>query len=542
MTDVAITQATQAAVLADMIAGLSERFPHQHDALTFVNVTADGRLEEACRSYQQLWENGQRFAAALDEADMERGDRFALLMQNHPEFVDAMVGASITDTVFVPIDPRTKGQKLSFMLSFAECRGIIIADYALANLAGVLAELPNLQWVWLLETGAPTAAHETLPNLRTVADIRAMPVSEMAVRSTDLNAPMQMLYTSGTTGDPKAIVASHGRFASNALLGPAMGLEPGDRPYTGLSLTHANAQLITLGMSLHMGLRTVISRKFTKSRLWDITRHYGCTSFNLLGGMVNAIYSEPECADDRDNPVRFVLSAGMPPNVWQHFQQRFDVEIFEFYGAAEGGMTLNPPGVGPVGSIGKPPPSLEGKIVDDNDEQCPPHRPGEIVFRSVQGEPVSVEYFKNPKASAEKTRKGWLRMGDIGYVDEEGWFYFLYRKGGGIRHNGDFINPAYVEKVLAEHRVVDDVFVYGVPAASGAPGEKDVVAAIVVRDMGSFDHRGLFEHCQQHLERNFVPSYLQVVLEIPKTASEKPQERFLLQAFIAGSDLIFSRP
>ena len=135
-------------------------------------------------------------------------------------------------------------------------------------------------------------------------------------------------------------------------MGELFGLRPGDRPYTGLSLTHANAQIITLGMGLYMGLRMVISRKFSKSQLWNITRHYGCTSFNLLGGMTTAIYSEAERDDDADNPVRFVLSAGMPANLWDSFQQRFDIQIFEFYGAAEGGITINPPGVGPKGSIG----------------------------------------------------------------------------------------------------------------------------------------------------------------------------------------------
>ena len=96
---------------------------------------------------------------------------------------------------------------------------------------------------------------------------------------------------------------------------------------------------------------------------------------------------------------------------------------------------------------------------------------------------------RKPEASAEKTRGGWLRSGDIGHTDEEGWFFFDYRKGGGIRHNGDFVNPGFVEKVMAEHPDVIDVFVYGVPAASGAPGEKDVVAAIVVRQEAQLRRR-----------------------------------------------------
>ena len=360
----------------------------------------------------------------------------------------------------------------------------------------------------------------------------------IATRVTDANTPMQMLYTSGTTGDPKAILSPYARFGFVASLGSVLGLVDGDRPYTGLSLTHANAQLITLGTTLNLGLRGVFSRKFTKSRLWDITREYGCTTFNLLGGMTTAIYSEPRQDNDADNPVRFVLSAGMPAAIWDSFAKRFDLDIYEFYGAAEGGLTLNPPNTGPVGSIGKPPESMVGKIVDEQENECASGEHGEIIFQNADGTCPPISYYKNPEASADKTRGDWLRMGDIGYRDADGWYYFLYRKGGGIRHNGDFVNPAFVEKELAEHPDVDDVFVYGVASANGVPGEKDVVAAVVPRDRAKFDGGSVFTWCRTKLESNFVPSYLQVVDEIPKTASEKPQERFLLEAFSStGADI-----
>jgi crotonobetaine/carnitine-CoA ligase len=142
-----------------------------------------------------------------------------------------------------------------------------------------------------------------------------------------------------------------------------------------------------------------------------------------------------------------------------------------------------------------------------------------------------VEYYKNPEASAKKCAGGWLHMGDIVREDADGWLYFLFRQGGGIRRNGDFVNPGFIEKAVAEFESVDDVFVYGVPASNGAPGEKDVVAAIVLRDAAGFDPARLLAHCVARLDRNAVPSYFQVVEAIPKTASEKPQERFLIERF-----------
>jgi crotonobetaine/carnitine-CoA ligase len=256
--------------------------------------------------------------------------------------------------------------------------------------------------------------------------------------------------------------------------------------------------------------------------------------------MTTAIYSEPEQPNDANNPVRLVLSAGMPKVLWDRFQERFGVEILEFYGAAEGGLLLNPPGAGPAGSIGKPLSIMEARIADENGRECPPGEPGEIQFRNADGTAPVVQYFNNPEASAGKTEGGWLHMGDIGYRDADGWFYFLYREGGGIRRNGEFVSPAFIERELAEHPLITDVFVYGVATPESAPGEKEVVAAVVPVPGKVLDPRAVFHHCRARLEANVVPGFLQVVDEIPKTASEKPQERFLLEAFDMAAGNVYA--
>lgn len=526
-------------ILAHMIKDWCGRDPDRR-TLTFVDIAPDGHFIEALRTYRQLWENGQRVAAALNEANMTKGDRFAIMMQNHPEFVDAMVGSSIMGTIFVPIDPRTRGRKLRYMLEFAECTGIFVADYALEHLHRVIDDLPNLRWIWILrvnETPLPIIKLD----VREFSDVLVEPVYDQSVQSHDPSEPMQMLYTSGTTGDPKAILAPHAQFGTIASLGSSIGLRPDDRPYSGLSLTHANAQLITLGNVLKMGLEGTFSRKFTKSRLWEITRKYNCTTFNLLGGMTTAIYSEPERPDDAKNPVRYVLSAGMPAAIWEKFARRFDVEIFEFYGTAEGGLSMNPPGVGPIGSIGKPPPNMVARVVDELDNQCPPGVQGELVFQNADGSCTPVAYYKDPVASTEKTRGGWFRSGDIGHTDADGWLYFDYRDGDAIRRNGEFINPADIEKVLAEHPDVDDVFAYGIQVASGVPGECDIVAAIVLSSDSHVTAKQLFDWADKYLERNSAPQFIQVLDEIPKTASEKPMKRFCQKRFQEEPETVFSK-
>lgn len=161
----------------------------------------------------------------------------------------------------------------------------------------------------------------------------------------------------------------------------------------------------------------------------------------------------------------------------------------------------------------------------------PPGASGEILFRHRDGRPFQVQYVGNPEASAAKCKDGWIHMGEIVHEDSEGWLFSEYRKGGAIRRNGDFVNTAFIEKAIAESSLIDDVYVYGVKAASAAPGEQDVVAAVVPARADTFDPQFLFSLCRAKLEANFVPTYIHVPDQIPKTASEKPQDRFLLESF-----------
>jgi crotonobetaine/carnitine-CoA ligase len=283
--------------------------------------------------------------------------------------------------------------------------------------------------------------------------------------------------------------------------------------------------------SIMLSIPSVISRKFTKSRLWDICRKHGCTTFSLLGGMMMGLYSEPRKPDDADNPVRKVLSAGTPRSIWEDFEKRFNVKIHEWYAAVEGGFAHNPPGVGPIGSFGKP---IEGvmeiKIVRKDDSECEPGEIGELIVVSKQGK-AEVEYLGNKKASDEKTRGGALRSGDMCHKDKEGWLFFDFREGGGLRRHGDFIMPEYVEKALADLPEVSDVCVYGIPAETGAPGESDIVAAIVQAPGATLDIKKIHKTLNERLEKNSIPSYIQVVEEIPKSASEKNLDRILKDEF-----------
>ncbi|MDT8273124.1 MAG: AMP-binding protein, partial [Desulfomonilia bacterium] len=351
----------------------------------------------------------------------------------------------------------------------------------------------------------------------------------------DVRHPMQIIYTSGTTGDPKGVKIRNNRTGVYNILNQIVWkYKPNDVLYNGLSLTHGNAQAVTLFPALYSGITAVFSPRFTKSRIWDICRKYGCTSYSLLGGMMGGIFNEPEKPNDADNPVEVVISAGTPPAIWETFEKRFNVKILEWYGAVEGGFAYKPIGKGPIGSFGKPVPGvMEFKVVDENDKEVPVGEKGELISRMIRGD-TKVDYLGLPEASKEKTMGGWLRSGDIVHKDAEGWYYFDFRKGTELRRAGDFIQPDHVERVIGEHPDVSEVCVYGIPAASGAPGESDLVAAIAPFEGKAIDPKEIFETCRKSLEANFIPSHLQIVQEIPKTISEKALDRKLKEDFLNG--------
>jgi len=503
--------------------------------ITFENDS----LPDEVLTYGDIVINGRKIANELKKCGITKGDTFALLMRNHPEFIYALYAATMTGAILLPIDPRTKGDRLRYVLLNSKSKGIIFSSEFMQNVEDVLDSLRDIKTVGVsYKNGPDEPLSKKYPNLNEI--LSGPEIAPPDTRSEALDIPIEIIYTSGTTGDPKGVILKGARLAPFAQIGRMVWQYTAeDKLYTGLSLTHGNAQAVTMMPSLLLGVPSVFSRKFTKKRLWDICRRYGCTSFSLLGGMMMGIYGESPRPDDADNPVRLVLSAGTPYTIWEKFESRFGLKIHEWYGAIEGGFAHNPPGVGPVRSFGKP---LEGvmemRIVGENDAECPTGKTGEIVCRTVS-QKTEVEYLGKQEASAKKTVGGWLRTGDMGHKDENDWFYFDYRKGGGLRRSGDFIQPEQIESVIVEHPDVDDLCAYGVPSASGAPGESDIVVALLPMNGVTIDVQSVFQLCRSKLDGNSVPSYLQVVKAIPKSASEKNLDRLLQANFHADSDAVF---
>jgi crotonobetaine/carnitine-CoA ligase len=424
-------------------------------------VFDDGDLPAQALTLGDIAIQSVKLAYTLQAAGLRKGERVAVALRNEPEFVFALVACSNLGLVAVPVDPRSRGEKLRYFLSFAECKAVISADYVVSDdaAADVLRSIDAK--VYILSTAQGRAAGLSPTHWESLNEVLDGPERPDPGQFVDaLGDAFELSYTSGTTGDPKAIVLTYERMPLYLGIPKAFfGYRPDDVPYTGLSLTHGNALVVTLLPALSGVVdHSVFSRWFTKTRLWDVCIKHGCTTWSNLGGIASAIYGEPPSVNDRQHRIRLVVSAGMPRELWLPFQQRFGVSILEWYGTMEGGaFAYNPPGQGPVGSFGKPPHVLEMAIVDDDGNQVPSGTIGELIGRPVGGS-AQLDYFKNTPAAAHKTRGGWMHTGDMCWQDAH------------------------------------------------------------------------------------LPDYIQVVAELPKTASEKVQTRFLAASLNPSSPGVYVRP
>lgn len=530
-----------AAVFGRLVRARAEQEPDRL-ALIFEN----NELPEERVTLGDIAVQGNKLAAELHRAGLRKGDRVAIMLRNHPEFVYGLAAHSQLGLVNVSIDPRTRSEKLRYLLDFSECSSMIVADTILADEDVAAVIRTSGVRAYALSTAEGRAQGLDVDGWRSLNEIldgAEQPDAGQHVH--DVDDIWLLAFTSGTTGDPKGILFEYHRTAFYQYLPRFVGYREDDIPYTGLSLSHGNALVVTMYPAITGAVsHSVFSRWFTKTRLWDVCAKYGCTTWANLGGIATAIYSEPPSPKDRAHKVRLVASAGMPRELWEPFEQRFGVRVIEWYGTTEGiAFAYNPVDVGPIGSFGKPPEGfIEMDVVAEDGQSVAPGEVGELIARPV-GKPAVLDYYKNPSASQMKIREGWLHTGDMCRRDADGWLFYAHRKEeGALRKLGEYISDGFIRRVLAEDPDVVDVAIYGIPARSGAPGESEIVVAVVVRNRASFEPAALFERCAARLERSHVPDFIQVVDEIDKTPSGKVQSRFLAERFARERESVFERP
>ncbi|MBW2709134.1 MAG: AMP-binding protein, partial [Deltaproteobacteria bacterium] len=425
------------------------------------------------------------FANGLLEHGAEAGDGIAILMGNCPEFLYLFYGMPRAGLYSVPINVSLMGDGLRFILENSDVKYLAIDDILYPKIAEFDSPVKTIKKIFVRRTTDQPLPAGTLD----IKELLSAPSEKPAhaVKEGDMS---QLLYTSGTTGPPKGVV---GRQQPGIALWWKMGADtmftPDDVLYTCLPLFHANALMLTAGFAMAGGRPFGLDTKFTASGFWDRLRYYKATSFNGLGAMIPILMKQPEKETDTDNTVKIVNSAACPANLWEPFEKRFGVKIYEGYGAVDGGgLAITNRGDAPVGSVGKPAPEIEWKLVDSDENEVPQGEYGELITKN-KNQPVSkVEYYKNPEASTKKVRGGWIRTGDLFYADKEGYLYFVDRKTDSMRRRGENISSWEVENMVEKYDDVAVCAAFGVPSELG---EDEVMIWVKPKDGLTLDLKDL---------------------------------------------------
>jgi crotonobetaine/carnitine-CoA ligase len=239
--------------------------------------------------------------------------------------------------------------------------------------------------------------------------------------------------------------------------------------------------------------------------------------------MIPILMKQPERDNDADNPVKVILSAACPASVWEAFEKRFGVVLFEGYGAVDGGgFGVMNAGNAPKGSIGKP--TSPYRLVDDDGEDVPVGESGELIFEVDDMQLRKVEYYKNESASSAKIVDGWLHTGDMLHADQEGNLYFDDRKTDSLRRRGENISAWEVEREINKHEAVFESAVIGVKSELG---EDDVMAFVVLQPDASLTAEELIAHCEPLMAKFMRPRVIELRSEVPKTGTHRIQKSVL---------------
>ena len=472
-------------------------------------------FRDAQFTYQETAETAKRYANALSGLGVGAGDRVGLFLPNCPEFLFLLLGNAYLDSVTAPSNPEYQPSELEHSIGLSTPE-VLVTTPELLDTATEAAEGTSVERILLTEE---SDSHGSLPALAAEQN------SDIDAHDSDAETVGLHMYTSGTTGPPKAVECQHENWTISAIdFQKRMGFTVEDTLFTALPLFHANAQIYSTLGAAAAGAEVVIYERFSSSNWWDWCREHGVTEFNAMGSMLKMLDNMPESHDDTDNPVELVFSAGTPAELIEPFEERFGLRVVEGYSLTEDPLLmLNPtdPGKRRIGSIGLPPAEKQIKVVDDDGNPVPIGKKGEIIQSCPA---LMAEYHGQPEKTAEAMEDGWFFTGDYGKIDEDGFVYFLDRKKDIVRRGGENISSYEVEGVVKSLDAVEEV------AVIPSPDEfyTEVVKALVRTKEGyDIGPQNIIDHCRGKMASFKIPRYIEFIDEFPYTPTGKIQKQKL---------------
>jgi long-chain acyl-CoA synthetase len=492
--------------------------------------TFDEYFNSQVKKYGQLpcltdGENGQMYTyenlnlkvnQALNlfqELNLKEGDRFATIMENTPEFIISYLASMKLGTLIAPLAIDLPSKKIKDIFNNLKISIAIVDRKTNEKLNEIEDELKYLKRVFVINGKGNENFNKALSNMPKRVDDTNHP---------HISTPSSLYFSSGTTGTPKGICQSPNNLLTAAeSLASAYGFSVEDTQMGILPNYHT--ALVTYGFwpSFCVGSNFVIFKKFSTHNFWKNIEKHRITFVETVPTILVMLMNPPEDVSKYDiSALKFIGSGSAPlsPEVQQRFEDTFGVLVANKYGLSETEPThFNPPQRErrKEGSIGKPLSMCEVGVVNTNRTFCRANEIGEIVIR---GENVVNSYYNDPEATASAFKNGWFYTGDLGYFDEEGFYFLAGRKKEIIIRGGANIYPDEIDRVLYTHPDVVDAASYGVP--DEIYGE-EIKTSVVLRKGSNISEEDLIEYCNRNLEKYKCPKEINFVNKIPKTHSGK---------------------
>lgn len=448
-------------------------------------------------TYGEFDREVDRLSAGLWEAGVRPGDAVGIMMRNCPEFALLWLACMRLGALEAPVNTAFRGAGLQHLLDLCACKLLVIDDEFLPALGEVRSGLTRLERV-------------VTRNELSAGGFRKEPFAMPAV---DADQPVQVFFTSGTTGRSKACLFD-GRYSVRhaEIFLREWEIREDDVLYNPFPLFHIDASVLTLAPAIVRGCTAALGERFSTTRFWEEVRELGATVFDYMGATLTMLWKANPRSDDADHRVR--LAWGVPmPDFAEAFEERFGLRLVEGYGLTDAGVPVYHPLSEPrrAGSCGKVVPEYEIRIADD----------GEILLRAKEPGLMTVGYLGEPEATAAAFAGGWFHTGDIGRVDGDGWVHFLGRKKDSIRRRGENISSFEVEEVVESHPAVLEAAAFGVPSELT---EEEVMVCATLRSGVSLTPSELVEWCETKMARHMVPRFIEFGPGLPRTPTEKVEK------------------
>lgn len=452
-----------------------------------------------------------QIANGLRTLGIENGDRVVVCMPNNPEVIFSYQGITRSGAVIVPIMFTLHPKEIQYIIRNCQAKVVIASAYTAENMKKAIDELEVKPL--LVVTDLPGS--DEMVNLYDLMSGNS-PANEDNVHE---NETAVILYTSGTTGNPKGVLLTHKNLYTNAVnsaahnqteRGVTIGVLPLAHVY---GLTISNTCYIT-------GSSVVVFSRFDPQEIFKAIEKYKVRSFSAVPAMIHAMVGSPH-ADQYDTSTLEWIGSGsapLPISLLNDFRQRFGAKVLEGYGLSEAAPIVTAHNkkidIKP-GSVGIPIPGVQIKIIDDGGCEVPTGIVGELL---VSGDNVTPGYYQNTEETNRVIKDGWLHTGDMARVDADGYLFIVDRKKDLVIRGGFNIYPRDIEELLNAHESVSEAAVVGVP--DERMGE-EIVACVVVKPEASTSEEELIQYCQDHLARNKTPKRIVFMEALPRNGVGK---------------------